>query len=152
MSYIGKWTVESVGMVNDKDEYVRLSPEEYLKSPMPYVDETDEEAVADELKERKSMIGIILRVDEDGKMHALVPIPEGVTQEEIDEAVKSGEITVVDGMLSQDAMDWEERNGEMWFKAGIEGETFGEPVDPWVKASDEEGFLNFMTFRFKKAE
>ena len=54
MSYVGKWVFHSIGMVNDSDEVVFLSAEEYLKAPMPYIDESDEEAVADELKERRN--------------------------------------------------------------------------------------------------
>ena len=45
MSYVGKWVFHSIGMVNDSDEVVFLSAEEYLKAPMPYIDESDEEAV-----------------------------------------------------------------------------------------------------------
>ena len=57
MRYVGKWVFHSIGMVNDSDEMVYLRAEEYLKAPMPYVDESDEEAVADEMKERRQMIG-----------------------------------------------------------------------------------------------
>ena len=53
MSYVGKWVFHSIGTVNDSDEAVFLGAEEYLKAPMPYIDESDEEAVADELKERR---------------------------------------------------------------------------------------------------
>ena len=66
MSYVGKWVFHSIGMVNDSDEMVFLSAEEYLKAPMPYIDESDEEAVADELKERLNMIGGQIAVCEDG--------------------------------------------------------------------------------------
>lgn len=56
MSYVGKWVFHSVGMINENDEMVYMRAEEYLNAPMPYVDETDEEAVADEMKERKQTI------------------------------------------------------------------------------------------------
>ena len=45
MSYVGKWVFHSIGMVNDSDEMVFLCAEEYLKAPMPYIDESDEEAI-----------------------------------------------------------------------------------------------------------
>ena len=89
MGYIGKWAFHSAGMISDEDQWVFLSAEEYLHSPMPYVDETDEDAVADELRERKQMIGSKLAVCEDGKMYLLMPIPEGVTQEQVDAAAKT---------------------------------------------------------------
>lgn len=34
MSYVGKWVFHSIGMVNDSDEVVFLSAEEYLKAPI----------------------------------------------------------------------------------------------------------------------
>ena len=58
MRYVGKWVFHSIGTVADSDEMVYLGAEDYLKSPMPYIDETDEEAFADELRERKNMIGM----------------------------------------------------------------------------------------------
>ena len=51
MSYVGRWVFHSIGAVNENDEMVFMNAEEYLASPMPYIDETDEEAVADEMKE-----------------------------------------------------------------------------------------------------
>ena len=69
MSYVGKWVFHSLGMVTDSDEVVFLSAEAYLKAPMPYIDESDEEAVSDELKERRNMIGGQIAVCEDGKLY-----------------------------------------------------------------------------------
>ena len=89
MSYVGKWVFHSIGTVNDSDEVVFLSAEEYLKAPMPYIDESDEEAVTDELKERRNMVGGQIAVCEDGKLYMLMPLPEGVSKEEVDKAVKS---------------------------------------------------------------
>lgn len=150
MSYIGKWVFHSVGEFGEEG-IVYLNADEYLASPMPYVDENDEDAVADEMKERRRTVGMELRLLEDGKMYMLMPMPEGVSNEEIKAAVDAGEIIVYDGMLTQDPLAWEERDGELWFNSGIEGEVFDEKVDGWAKALDENGFFNFMNFRFKKA-
>ena len=111
MSYVGKWVFHSIGMVNDSDEVVFLSAEEYLKAPMPYIDESDEEAVADELKERRKMIG------------------------------------GYDGMMTDDPKAWEERDGELWLEVGE-----GMSEDGWVKLSDDDGNLLFMTTRYVRAE
>lgn len=150
MSYSGKWVLKSVTAFDEDFNQIEMTPEEYINSPMPYVDETDEEEVANEIRERKSMAAMQLKVCEDGKFYPLLPLPEGVSQQEIDEALSNGEIKVLDGMLSSDVMDWEERNGEFWFNSKMEGETFGEPVDPWVKASNDDGTISFMTFKFMK--
>ena len=147
MSYVGKWVFHSIGMVNDSDEMVCLSAEEYLKAPMPYIDESDEEAVADELKERRNMIGGQIAVCEDGKLYMLMPLPEGVSKEEVDKAVKAGVIKLYDGMMTDDPKAWEERDGELWLEVGE-----GMSEDGWVKLSDDDGNLLFMTTRYTKAD
>lgn len=147
MSYVGKWVFHSIGMVNDSDEMVFLSAEEYLKAPMPYIDESDEEAVADELKERRNMIGGQIAVCEDGKLYMLMPLPEGVSKEEVDKAVKAGVIKLYDGMMTDDPKAWEERNGELWLEVGE-----GMSEDGWAKLSDDDGKLLFMTTRYTKVD
>lgn len=151
MDHIGTWAFHSIATMNDNDEMVYLSAEEYLKAPMPYVDESDEEAVADELRERKKMIGMQVKICEDGKLYLLSPLPEGVSQEEVDKAVSAGMITLLDGMMTDRPMAWEVRDGELWYDTGIEGELFGEKADSWVKAMDEDGYFAFATTRFVKA-
>ena len=147
MSYVGKWVFHSIGIVNDSDEVVFLSAEEYLKAPMPYIDESDEEAVADELKERRNMIGGQIAVCEDGKLYMLMPLPEGVSKEEVDKAVKAGVIKLYDGMMTDDPKAWEERNGELWLEVGE-----GMSEDGWAKLSDDDGKLLFMTTRYTKVD
>ena len=147
MSYVGKWVFHSIGMVNDSDEMVFLSAEEYLKAPMPDVDESDEEEVADELKERRTMISGQIAVCEDGKLYMLMPLPEGVSKEEVDNAVKAGAIKLYDGMMTDDPLAWEERDGELWLEVGE-----GMSENGWVKLSDDDGNLLFMTTRYVRAE
>lgn len=147
MSYVGKWVFHSIGMVNDSDEVVFLSAEEYLKAPMPYIDESDEEAVADELKERRQMIDGQIAVCGDGKLYMLLPLPEGVSKEEVDKAVKAGVIKLYDGMMTDDPKAWEERDGELWLEVEE-----GLSENGWVKLSDDDGNLLFMTTRYTKAD
>lgn len=143
MSFIGKWKFHSIGVVSETDEMVYMDEKEYLESPMPYIDETDPEAVADEIKERKQMIGGKLSISEDGKLYMLMPLPEGVSQEEIDAAVAAGHIMLYEGMMTQEPYDWEERNGELW--VNMDG---GE--DGFLRLDDENGFINIMTIRYVK--
>jgi len=145
MHYVGKWVFHSIGMINDSDELVYLGAEEYLKAPMPYVDESDEEAVADEMKERQKMIGGQIAVCEDGKLYMLMPLPEGVSEEEVAQAVSAGIIKVYDGMMTDDPKAWEERDGALWLEVGE-----GMSEDGWVQLSDDDGYLNFMTTRYVK--
>ncbi|MBQ9848240.1 MAG: hypothetical protein IJO64_04180 [Clostridia bacterium] len=151
MSFIGDWKFHSMGTLGENGlEY--MNAEEYLNSPMQYIDETDAEAVAQELLERKSVIGTIMRFCESGEFYMLIPLPEGVSQEDIDAAVESGEINLLDGMMYEKVLSWEERDGELYCDLGIEGEIFDEPVERMTKVSDDEGFLNFMNIRFYKPE
>lgn len=145
MRYVGKWVFHSIGAVTDSDEMVYLSTEDFLKSPMPYIDETDEEAVANELRERKTMIGMQIEICEDGKLYMLMPLPEDATKEEIDAAVASGEIHLRGGMIAGGPESWEERDGVLWYTTDLS-------EDGWTKGSDEDGFVCFMTVRFVKAE
>ena len=147
MRYIGKWVFHSIGVVNEKDELVYLGAEEYLNSPMLYIDESDEEAVADELKERRQMIGGQIAVCEDGKLYMLMPLPEGVSKEEVDQAVKAGVIKLYDGMMTDEPKAWEERDGELWLEVGE-----GMSEDGWARISDDNGHLLFMTTLYVKAE
>lgn len=150
MDYIGNWVFDSIGMLDDEKGLIFLSGDEYLASPMPYIDETDEEAVQDEMNERKKTIGMQVKVCEDGNLYLLMPLPEGVSREEVDKAVSAGVIILLDGMMADRPMAWEERNGELWYDTGIEGEVFGEKADSWVKAIDKDGYFTFATTRFVK--
>ena len=147
MSYTGRWVFHSIGTVNDADELVYLGAEEYLKSPMPYVDESEEEAVADELKERRQLIGGQIAVCEDGRLYMLMPLPEGVSQEEVDQAVQAGVITLYDGMMTDGPKAWEERDGRLWLEVGE-----GMSEDGWAQISGGDGYLTLMTTRYVKAE
>ena len=147
MRYVGKWVFHSIGMMNENDEMVYLSGEEYLKAPIPpYVDESDEEAVADEMKERHQTVGGKIAVCEDGNLYMLMPLPDGVSKEEVDEAVKAGHIKLYDGMITDEPKKWEERDGELWLEVGE-----GMSEDGWVKLS-EDGLLAFITTRYEKVQ
>lgn len=145
MSYVGKWKFHSIGTVDDNTcERIWLNEEEYINSPMPYIDETDEEAVADEMKERKKTVGMILDVCEDGKLYVLMPLPDGVSKEEVEKAVNAGVIKVRDGMMTDDPFVWEERNGELWVDMGMS--------DEFQQFSDDDGYLTMVTTRFEREQ
>lgn len=145
MSYVGKWKFHSIGVVNENDELVYMGGKEYIESPMPYIDETDFEAVEDEIKERKQMVGGQLAICDDGKFYMLTPLPEGASQEEITEAVKAGHIKLYDGMMTQEAFEWEDRNGELWVN-------LERCEDGFVRIDEEDGFLLIMTIRYVKED
>ena len=145
MSYVGKWKFHSIGTVDDEtNERVWLNGEEYINSPMPYIDETDEEAVADEIQERKKNVGMVLEVCEDGKLYVLMPLPDGVSQEEVEAAVKAGVIKVREGMMTDEPYEWQERDGELLVNMGMSEE-------PEQFSGDGE-FLTMVTTRFERLQ
>ncbi|MBO5338001.1 MAG: hypothetical protein J6A94_12825 [Lachnospiraceae bacterium] len=145
MGYVGKWMFHSIGTVDEETcERVWLNAEEYMNSPMPYIDENDEEAVADEIKERKRTVGTLLEVCEDGKLYVLMPLPEGVPQEEVDAAVKAGAIKVREGMMTDEPYDWQERDGELWVNMGMSEEL--------QQFSGDGEFLTMVTTRFERLQ
>lgn len=145
MSYVGKWKFHSIGTVDDNTcERIWLNAEKYINSPMPYIDETDEEAVADEMKERKKTVGMILDVCEDGKLYVLMPLPDGVSKEEVEKAVNAGVIKVCDGMMTDDPFVWEERNGELWVDMGMS--------DEFQQFSGDGEYLTMATTRFERLQ
>lgn len=152
MSYTGKWIFHSVMTFDENDMPVYLNAEEYLSSPMPYIDETDDEEVANEMKERKKTIGTFIKICDDGKLYMLMPLPEDVSQDEIDKAVAAGDIKLVDGAMADEPMNWELRDGKFRLDTGIEGEICGEEADSWINPIDENGFFCFMNFRFIKED
>ena len=92
------------------------------------------------------MIGGQIAVCEDGKLYMLMPLPEGVSKEEVDKAVKAGIIKLYDGMITDEPKAWEERNGELWLEVGE-----GMSESGCVKISDDDGHLLLMTIRYTKA-
>ena len=144
MSYVGRWVFHSIGAMNENDEMIYMGAEEYLDSPMLYIDETDAQAVADEIKERKQIVGGQIAVCEDGKMYMLMPLPEGVSQAEVDAAVSAGHIKIYDGMMTDEPCDWQEREGELWVKPGISEE--------FLQFSGDGEFLTMATTRYERLQ
>ena len=136
MSYVGKWMFHSIGTVDDETlERVWLNAEEYMNAPMLY---------SDEIKERKKTVGMILEVCENGKLYALMPLPENVSKEEVEAAVKAGAIKVRDGMMTDDPFVWQERDGELWGNMGLGNE--------FQQFSGDGDLLTMVTTRFEKLQ
>lgn len=147
MSYVGKWKFHSIGTINENDEMVFMDAKEYLESPMMYIDENDPEAVEDEMKERKQMIGSQIAICEDGNFYMLMPLPEGVSQEEVDAAAEAGLVKLYDGMMTDEPKAWKEQDGELWIEVGE-----GMSEDGWAKLPEQDGMIAFMTTRYVKAD
>jgi len=144
MNYVGKWKFHSIGTFTD-DGMAYMNSEEFLASSMPYIDTSDEEAVASEMKERRAVIGAVIEITDDGKLYMLLPIPEDAPEDELKATVDSGELMLRDGMLTEQPIPYEIRDGELWVNMGM-----GED-DGFTKASDGE-FVMIVSTRYTKAE
>ena len=75
---------------------------------------------------------------EDGMLNTLMFVPEEMRQE----AAKQGVEVREDGYAAIESTTWKEADGKFYYDTGIQGETLGEPVDPFMEISvTEDGCL-----------
>ena len=135
--FIGKWRVVEMMWYNDqKEDFEWLKVDDFLAKP----DIDDDYVIAAKT---------IMEFD-DSKIYMLVPIPEEISKEEIDEAVKEGEIHLRDGMMYVECYDWKIENGKAYFDTQEEGEVMGEKVSPWHEIEEVGDMVELQTFRFAK--
>ena len=88
---------------------------------------------------------------EDGIIRMVMPIPEGVSQKEIDESIASGELKLFgDNMMQYEEHSWKTEDGKVYFNTGIKGEILGEEINPWDEIKEEDGYLRFFTYHLVK--
>ena len=140
----GTWTVEKIMTLIDND--FRLATENEVKEFIQKqikAGETDEESAAETLNLFKSRI----EFSEDHKIKNWMPIPEGksITKEQIEEAIKAGEIAECrDGYFCPSFQEWKAVNGKYYYNSGEEREVFGEKQSPWDElVVAEDGTLPF---------
>lgn len=140
MNLIGKWSIAQMMQFDDE-------------KGMVWMDMTDILAKEPDDKDTRIMQKATILIEEDGNMTFLSPIPEGASQEEIDEAVASGDLKLRDGLMIIGENRWKEENGKIMADTGAEGEVLGEKVGPWeeIKVIDG-GMIEVMFYRLKRAE
>lgn len=90
--------------------------------------------------------------EEDGNLVFLSALPEGVSQEEIDEAVAAGEIMLRDGKMVTEQKHWKVEDGKNMADTAPEGEALGEEVGPWEEIKEiDDHTIEVMMFRLTKA-
>ena len=141
MNLIGKWRiVESMQFNEEKEcfEWAKVS---------------DILAKEDVDKDMFILLNATAIFEEDGNLVFLAPLPEEVTQEEIDEAVAAGEIQLRDGQMVTQQNHWKTEDGKNYADTGCEGEVFDEKVGPWeeIKEIDNET-IELTMFRLRRAE
>ena len=137
----GKWVVADTMQFNDETCKVEwVSVEKILTK-----DDLDKDMIM--------LLKTIVLFQEDGAIDFLCPLPEGVSQAEIDAAIAAGKLKLKDGMMVMDQKHWKEENGKIMADTGAEGEVFGEKVGPWEELKVVDGgMVEMMMYRLKKAE
>jgi len=103
-------------------------------------------------KEGLTAFNAIVEFTDDHKVKMLMPIPPEVPKEEIEKAVASGEVQIVDGLIQDgDPKEWKFVKGDYYYNTGEHREIFGEVVSPWDKITpDSEGHIDFKMFILEK--
>lgn len=136
MDITGKWRLRSVLRFNEDFEKRWVDVEEAMNDET--LDDSD-----------KRMLQSVIDITPEGMIIMMMPLPENVSQDQIDEAVASGEITLCDnGMFIYEKHPWKEENGCFYFNSGIKGEILGEEIDPWEKLIIEDDSLTMLVYRF----
>ena len=151
MSIIGRWELGSIRMLDENGVEKYVTPDEYLNSPMPPY-RTTESDIKNEMKQRKMTVDTVLSVEDDGKIYSLMPVPEGISKEQLDMAVNAGAVKLKNGLMLIDSYEWKEENGVYIFDSKIQGEALGEKVSPWIQLLDDEGCINMIGMRFVKVD
>lgn len=107
------------------------SPEEYVENILARCPEEHKEH---QKSQTLMMVGSLLKICEDGKIHQYMPLPTGVTKEQLDEAIASGEIVLSDMegyFICDEPRDWKEEDGVYKYDTGSERVVLGENLSPW---------------------
>ena len=139
MSLVGRWKIVEAIRFNENFEPEWAPIEEIL---------ADEELEPED----KIVYSSFMDFTEDGRVLNLSPIPEDLSQEEIDEVVENGEYELHDGYIKLTEYSWKTENGKYYFDTHIKGEVLGEEVSSWAELNIVDGKIEIMTVRVVKAE
>ena len=113
---------------------------------------TKEEVKDVEPDDAFQMFRMMMVFEEGGKAYSVMPIPEGVSKEELDAAVAAGEVSLCgDGLLSLGESEWREEDGKVFYKTSMKGEILGDEIDPWTELKEVDGGFELMFSRYVKA-
>ncbi len=139
MDLSGKFRIKEMLTFNDNFEQVWKSAEEML---------ADENTDSSD----KKLLGLIAVFDDDGFIKLMMPIPEDMPKEEIDEAIESGEAELYgDDMIVFEKHPYKVEDGKVMFDTGTRGEILGEAINPWTEIVEENGMIRFFTYHLVKA-
>lgn len=140
INLIGKWQIADILQFDEEDGMIWVKASDLLAR-----EDTDEDTLM--------LMKADVLFEENGDIIFLSPLPEGISQEEIDEAVAAGEITLRDGKMATCENHWKVENGKNMADTGMEGEVLGEKVGPWEEIKElDDSTIELTMFHLKKAE
>ncbi len=106
----------------------------------------------EEYNETLNLFESVMEFTDDYKVLSYMPIPKHVTQEVIDEALASGEVKIVDGMMCcEEPKEWKAVNGHYYYNTKEHREVFGEIKSPWDMIDpDADGHIDLKMFVLEK--
>lgn len=138
MDVKGIWKVNKIMGFDDDYNQVWKDAEAIINDPSADSDE-------------KQMAKAQVEFGDDGFVKMMMSLPEGVSQEEIDEAVAAGEIEVCGNMMVAEKHPWKEEDGKVLYDSGTEGEVLGEEVSPWLEITETEDGIEMFMLKLVKA-
>ena len=140
MSLVGRWKIVEAIRFNEKFEPEWAPIEEIL---------ADEELEPED----KIMYSSFMEFTEDGRVLNLSPIPEDLSQEELDEVVENCEYELYEGYIKLAEYSWKIEDGKYYFvDTHIKGEILGEEVSSLVELKIVDGVMDLPTLRIVKDE
>ena len=138
---LGKWIIAEALQFNDEKCAMEWTSAETLFSK----DDLDKDMIM--------LLKTVAVFQEDGTIDFLCPLPDGVSQAEIDAALAAGQLKLKDGMMLMEQKHWKSEGGKFLADTGAEGEVLGEKVGPWEEIKElEGGVIELMMYRLKKVE
>ena len=138
MEILGLWKADKVLSFDEDYNQIWKDAEEILNDPT--LDEDD-----------KQPAKAVVEFGDDGFVRMMMPLPDGISQEEIDAAVAEGEIEVSGDMMVAEKYPWKEENGKFFYDSGTEGEVLGEEVSPWIEITADGNGIEMFTFKLVRA-
>lgn len=141
INLIGKWRIAQTLQFDDSTNGMKWPKVEDILAG----EDVDRDTI--------TMLNSIVEFDEDGCMLMLAPLPEGVSQKDVDAAVAAGQIKLKDGRMYFEEKHWKVEGDTNYTDTMPEGEVLGEKVGPWEKVTEfDDGTIVFMTYRLARIE
>ena len=135
MNIIGKWKISDV-MIGVENHKIVWKPVEEVKKNNPGPESIFYDS--------------IFEFSDDGKSRTLMPIPENVPKEEVDKMAAEGKVTLYDGMVLAEEVQWEMEDDRIFYDTNKESNLLKNNVPSSLELDFVNGKLHLLTFLLTK--